>query len=233
MKRFFSRLLAFCASLIIIFALLLSALQFVINDEGWFDREYKKLQLSEQIGIPTEDITAAMMQLVHYMEDEAGSIDIDVNENGRLVSMYNDRERAHMVDVKALYQSFRDMRAYGLIGAAAVLLFIAMLMRRDTLRTLGEGFTAATWVFIFILVGLGAWMLIDFNSFWTQFHYAFFTNDLWMLDPATCRMIRICPERLFFDIIVRFAILFLVPMAILYAFSRIFVRHGRKREGNV
>lgn len=230
MKRFFGRILAFTASLLIIFALLFTSLQYVMNDEDWFYNEYDKLALQDEIGIPTGDITAALMQLIKYMEGDEGSIDIDVNENGRLVSMYNDRERAHMVDVRALYQSFRSVRGYGLIAAAVLLIFMALIMRRDAARTFGEGFIAASIVFLLCIAALGVWVLIDFNGFWTQFHLTFFTNDLWLLDPATSRMIRICPERLFFDIVVRFALLFLIPMAALIILSVIFKRAGKRRE---
>ena len=137
---------------------------------------------------------------------------------------------AHMVDVKALYQTFAAVRGYGLIAAAVLVVFVIVLMRRNAARTFGEGFIAASIVFLLCIAALGVWVLIDFNGFWTQFHLTFFTNDLWLLDPATSRMIRICPERLFFDIVVRFALLFLIPMAALIILSVIFKRAGKRRE---
>ena len=230
MKRFIARTLAFIASLLIIFALLFTSLQYVVSDEDWFRDKYDELRLEERIGIPTSDITAAFMQLIKYMEGSEGGIDIDVSENGRLVSMYNDRERAHMVDVKALYQTFDAVRGYGLIAAAVLIIFVIALSRRNTMRTLGEGFIAASWVLLVVLLAAGAWVLIDFNSFWTAFHRLFFTYDLWLLDPATSRMIRICPLELFYGIVIRFALLFLIPMAVLALLSAMFKRMGKRRE---
>ena len=37
---------------------------------------------------------------------------------------------------------------------------------------------------------------------WTRFHTLFFTNDLWLLDPATDFMIVICPESMFSALVV-------------------------------
>ena len=67
-----------------------------------------------------------------------------------------------------------------------------------------------------MLACIGAYVAVDFSSFWTKFHHIFFTNDLWLLDYDTDRMIRICPEQLFFDIVVRFALIgFGVVLALL------------------
>ena len=230
MKKILSSMIAFIAMALLIFALLFTSLQYVINDEGWFYRQYTKLELEKEIGIPTNDIVKAWMRLIDYMEDREGSIDLNVSENGREVSMYNDQERAHMVDVKALYKDFADIRAYGIIAAIALIVLICILMKRDALRTLGGGFIASTWLLMGIFLAVGVWMLIDFNSFWTRFHYLFFTNDLWLMDYATCRMIRICPAKLFFNIIVRFALLFLIPMAALYIVSRGVRRAAYRRD---
>ena len=69
------------------------------------------------------------------------------------------------------------------------------------------------------LIVLGIWVAVDFNSFWTEFHHLFFTNDLWLMDYATCRMIRICPLQLFNEIVVRFALIFLIPFALMLALA--------------
>ncbi len=230
MKKFLSKILAFIASLLIVFALLFSCLQYVVNDESWFYKQYTKLDVSSDIGIPTDDIVAAWMRLIDYMEDRVGSIDLEVSENGRAVSMYNDQEREHMVDVRDLYKDCKDVRAYGLIAAALLIVLIAFMMRKDTLRTLGGGFIAATWLLVAVFIAAGIWMLLDFNSFWTEFHHLFFTNDLWLMDYNTCRMIRICPERLFFNIIVRFALLFVIPMIVLNMLSHSARRAAYRRD---
>ena len=38
---------------------------------------------------------------------------------------------------------------------------------------------------------------IDFNSLFVLFHKLAFTNDLWLLNPATDLLIRICPISMF------------------------------------
>lgn len=102
-----------------------------------------------------------------------------------------------MVDVKNLYQSFRKSQLAAI--AAFVMVLLLSLSERNkgrssiTLRSLA----VAVIIFFIILGALGIWAYTDFTAFWTAFHHLFFTNDLWLMDPAVCRMIRICPESLF------------------------------------
>ena len=60
---------------------------------------------------------------------------------------------------------------------------------------------------------------VEAKSHIEMFHHLFFTNDLWLMDYATCRMIRICPLPLFNEIVVRFALMFLVPFALMLALA--------------
>ena len=86
-----------------------------------------------------------------------------------------------------------------------------------------------TMVFVLVVLCFGIWVLADFTAFWTAFHHMFFTNDLWLLDPRVDRMILICPEQLFFGIVVRFIGLFLAAALILCALSILCLRIRKKR----
>ena len=230
MKRLFARLLAFLSGLMILFALLFTSLQLCLNDEGWFRQEYQKLSLESRIGIPAEDITRALMQLVYYMEGEAEGIQLSVTENGQTVEMYNEQEILHMEDVRELYQAFRTARNLCCILALILLALSALLMRGQALRTFSEGFLSAAKALAILFVALGIWVVADFSSFWTQFHRLFFDNDLWIMSYAECRMIRICPQQLFYDIVVRFALMFLIPTAVLLLLAILFRARGRRKE---
>ncbi len=225
--RRFAFALSFIASLLLILALLFTALQLCANDAGWFYRTYERLRLDEEIGISNEDSARAVMRLIDYMEGRVDSIQLTVTEDGVPVSMYNERETLHMIDVRELYQAFRAVRDYGL-AAAAVLLFAALLLvkKGERLRLVSRAFLWASAAFGALLLGLAAFAAIDFNAFWTEFHHVFFDNDLWLLSYETDRMIRICPLELFSGIILRFALLFLIPFVALLA-AAFFARKPR------
>ena len=185
------------ASLLIITAVLFTSLQFCMNQRDWYYKTYVKYNTDKQTMMSNEDMTEAIFRLVDYMEGRVDSIQLSVTEAGRVVEMYNRQEIDHMVDVKNLYQSFRKSQLAA-IAAFVMVLLLSLSDRKKgrssiTLRSLA----VAVIIFFIILGALGIWAYTDFTAFWTAFHHLFFTNDLWLMDPAVCRMIRICPESLF------------------------------------
>ena len=67
------------------------------------------------------------------------------------------------------------------------------------------------------------WILADFTGFWTTFHQLFFTNDLWLLNPATDRMINLFPEAFFSHLVIRILLWFLafyLPCLIVAFYNR-------------
>mgnify|MGYP004732385107 FL=1 len=215
------------AALLIIIAVLFTSLQICINQRNWYYESYVKYGTAKETQMSNEDMTEAIFRLVDYMEGRVDSIQLSVTEAGRVVEMYNRQEIDHMVDVRALYQAWRAVRTYGGI-LAAIIIAVCMLTlpKGQRIGMLCRGFLIAAAVFGAVLIVLGIWVAVDFNSFWTEFHHLFFTNDLWLMDYRTCRMIRICPLQLFNDIVVRFALMFLVPFALMLALAV----WGRKRS---
>lgn len=227
MKRTVYTPLLAAASLLIIIAVLFTSLQICMNQRNWYYESYVKYGTSAQTLISDEDMTEAIYTLIDYMEGRVDSIQLTVTENGQSVEMYNQQEIDHMVDVRALYQAWRAVRNYGTVLAAVIIAFYMIkLPKGQKVSAFCGGFLWAACIFGAVLIALGIWVAVDFNSFWTEFHHLFFTNNLWLMDYNTCRMIRICPLQLFNDIVVRFALMFLIPFAIMLALAV----WGRKRS---
>ena len=218
------------AALLIIIAVLFTSLQICINQRNWYYESYVKYGTAKETQISDEEMTEAIFRLIDYMEGRADSIQLSVTENGQTVEMYNRQEIDHMVDVRALYQAWRAVRTYGGILAVIIIaVCMATLQKGERIGMLCRGFLIAAAVFGAVLIVLGIWVAVDFNSFWTEFHHLFFTNDLWLMDYRTCRMIRICPLQLFNDIVVRFALMFLIPFVLMLALA-VWGKKGSKQK---
>ena len=185
------------ASLLIITAVLFTSLQFCMNQRDWYYKSYVKYNTDKHTMMSNEDMTEAIFRLVDYMEGRVDSIQLSVTEAGRVVEMYNRQEIDHMVDVKSLYQSFRKSQLAAIAAFVTVLLLSLSEGKKGRSSITLRSLAVAVIIFFIILGALGIWAYTDFTAFWTAFHHLFFTNDLWLMDPAVCRMIRICPESLF------------------------------------
>ena len=75
----------------------------------------------------------------------------------------------------------------------------------------------------------GVLAVVDFNWFWTQFHHVFFTNDLWLLNPATSVLIQMVPEAFFSAIVTKILIWFAVVMIIWFALAGLGLSVAKRR----
>lgn len=87
--------------------LLLSAINFCAFDLNFYKHNFRELNTAAQVGIAEPELETAIEVLLAYLKDERQDIDLQVElvASGAVVPMYNARETAHMVDVKALYQA--------------------------------------------------------------------------------------------------------------------------------
>ena len=203
MKRVIAYVLGILVSLMLVLAMLMTNIDLVANSDVFFEEEYTKLSTAKAVGMSQEDLMAATRHLVRYMRGQEEDLRIKAKINGHTAEVYSKEDRAHMVDVKNLYV-FWLRYSFAVYGFAALtILFIALTMRRETAKILSRCFLYGTLVFVLLFAVLGVWIAMDFNSFWIAFHRLFFTNDLWILDPATSLLIQMVPEQFFFDIVVR------------------------------
>ena len=207
-KRFFSALCASAASVMLIVAVLIMSIEMFALNPTFFTSEYAKLNTAKDIGISEQDLTKVTNKLINYITDADKDLNIQAEIGGEMQEVFGEREKDHMVDVKALYLSARNVRTIFLIGAAVLILATFLIKKKQAFKTLCKSFLWVSGVFVVIVGALGFYAAIDFTSFWISFHHLFFTNDLWLLDPRTDVLIMMVPEQFFSDLVARIIIRF-------------------------
>ena len=164
------------------------ALLVLLHGVGTNAALYKRLQLNADIlpeaGIDEKALSELDEKLADYLRGDAAALDD---------APFNATERAHMADCYDLFVLLRRVMA-ALAAATLVLLFAAH--RLHCMNPRRAAFIAAI-VLGGVVAALAVWGLGDFSSLFTAFHRLLFSNDLWLLDPATDLLIRICPESMF------------------------------------
>jgi integral membrane protein (TIGR01906 family) len=91
---------------------------------------------------------------------------------------YNERELKHMADVKVVTRG--SMAA--LWSTALLILISAVLLgwQPDTRPALRAGLAGGALLTVGILVALVGYILLNFNTFFVQFHQVFFEGDSWL-----------------------------------------------------
>ena len=182
-------------------ALLISAaVNFEFNSLWLYRNGFEKYNISEATGLDKAELGKVAGGLIGYFNSGDEYISLTVVKDGEPLELFNQREVAHLKDVKALVQL--NLRL--LVGTAAyvgVYAGISLFWRRKRYRRqLAWATVIGSSITLGMIIALGAGsMLLDFNELFTRFHLVAFTNDLWMLDPATDYLIMLFPEGFWYD----------------------------------
>ncbi|NLT58399.1 MAG: TIGR01906 family membrane protein [Clostridiales bacterium] len=220
------RPLSVLVSLLLAPALLVIAVRLVAFDPDFYAAQQQKLGIAQQTGLDGQVLRQAMQVLLDYLRGEAEDFDGQVVVEGTPRTLFDLRERSHMADVRRLYLNAVRFQHAVLAVALAVMLLSLALPKGQRLALLARGFLRGTLLAGALLAGLAGWLLVDFDHFWTAFHRLFFTNDLWLLDPAVSLMINLLPLELFFALVLRVLAAFLLLLLPLVAAAALVSRRA-------
>lgn len=201
-KELINFLLCVTMFLFILGTLVLSV-RICANDGAWIKREYEKLDLNEYTGMSTEDMCRAYMRMVDYMDGKVDSMELEVTVNGIKMQMFNEKEILHMQDVRRLYKAVETFMWICFSSAAFAAAAAVLIIKREAAEMLFTSYLTGLGGILCLVLALVIWGLLDFSGLWIKFHEIFLDLEGSTFDPMYSRMIRICPEELFSDIILR------------------------------
>jgi integral membrane protein (TIGR01906 family) len=127
---------------------------------------------------------------------------------------FNEKENQHMLDVK------------GLVSKGFILLYILLALMIVSVAFLWDYSKIGRMLMLggAIAIGMALISVVTapvFDAVFLKFHHLFFTNDLWMLNPETDKLIVLFPEGFFMDfashVLVRMLIMSLALIVLGYS----------------
>ncbi len=195
--------LSILLSLFTIFLLLLLSFWIVcFKLPNYYKNEFVKYDIADNMNIKLDDLVDVNKQMLDYLLDKRESLDdITVNIDGSYnIKFFNEKEIAHMKDVKILFQNGIKL-IYLSIICIAILSFLLFKKNIKTALLYFSKSIIRTMLFLLILLSIiYNFISKDFTKYFILFHKLFFSNDLWLLDPKTDRLINMLPEMIFMDI---------------------------------
>ncbi len=220
--RIFQWVAILCCVLVFI-TIFFVCLDVIAFDRNFYKQEYAKLQVAESIPMSEEDLEKTTDVLLGYLQGKYETLEVTAEVAGHERQVFNEREIAHMVDVKALYEGARTVAILGGILFVAIVVAGIAIYRGKFLPIFSKSFLWAGGIFLAIIVVILLLAVVDFSSFWTTFHKIFFRNQLWILDPSTDILIMMVPSQFFFDLVTKIGIWYFGIMAVLTV-GMIFIR---------
>lgn len=203
-KTMANYIIGFLISILLFPIFLITGIELVTFDQDFYARQYEQLNTAQDIGMSYEDLSRVTLQLTDYIRGRWDSLEqIFAEIDGENRQVFNEREIDHMVDVKNLFQFAAKVRNFAFICILVLLISLYFLSRRRPLRYLAASYLAAAGFLLLLLVIAVPIIQSNFTFYWDQFHYIFFDNDLWILNPETDIMIQMVPEAFFNQAVLR------------------------------
>lgn len=236
MRKAVSVVLAILAAIALFFTVFLTCINAVALDESRYASYQQKYGIANEMGVSQADLTAITHKLLLYCKGGSTSLDMQYPVDGQMREIFDDREKAHMMDVQALF--VKEIRARDILAASFVVLVLLLVLaaRRKTLRELARGWVISVSVLGALLVAMGIYFAVDFDQAWTQFHLIFFTNDLWQLYDNEALIQMLIPQvppgiEPIFDILIQqIVISAAVTLAAVTALAAVALRLTRPRK---
>lgn len=214
----------------LMFTLLITSVEAVTYwTPGYYEKEYEKYDVLDDVQMEMDDLLDVTHEMMAYLRGKRADLHVPTIVNGQPREFFNQREIAHMEDVRGLFLGAIALRRICLILMAACVALLFAL-KAEVRKVLPRTVCVGTVSFFVVLAVLAGIISTDFNKYFIIFHHIFFNNDLWMLDPNTDLLINIVPEPFFMDTAARIAATYAVSVVAVFAGCAGWLIHLKKKK---
>ena len=212
--KIFQRTLATIISITAIVILIITAFEIgAYSDYSWYEKAYEKYDVLDDLEMKMQDVMHVTEEMMSYLRGNREALVVHTIVDGEEQEFFNDREKAHMVDVRKLFVGGLWTRRIAVLIFVLAVILLAKT-KSDWKRLLPKSILIGFGVFVGIVGIVGVLVATNFNKYFLLFHKLAFRNELWLLNPETDLLIRMLPEGFFFDMVARIGIIVLVLMLI-------------------
>ena len=184
------------------------------SDFSVYEKEYEKYDVLSDLDMTMEDVMHVTREMMAYLRGDRDTLSVVTTVEGTEQDFFNEQDRFHMGEVRDLFIGGLNIRT-GAAAAALICLVFLVVSKARLRKILARSYQIALGITGAAVLFIGIAAVVDFNAVFVQFHHIFFDNDLWLLDPAEDYMIRMLPEGLFADMVLRIGILFVAGLVVL------------------
>ena len=218
----------FCVISLLVVILISSVDIAVYGDMRYFQKEYRKYDVIKNVNMEEKELLFVTGEMMSYLKGKRDNLNIEAVIDGEQQEFFNEKEIAHMKDVRVLFWGGQWLRRIGVIICIITVIFLLFQSKIEfLLKCLRNGLISFI-VFMAILVGI---ITTNFTKYFVIFHKIFFSNNLWILNPETDRLINIVPEPFFIDTSIRIVVIFFSIILFVCIGCSVLLKIGIKKIG--
>jgi integral membrane protein (TIGR01906 family) len=199
--------LALLAGLLFVLAiplfLVTGSVTWALNDAGLYNGGFERYDVARRTGITNADLRRAGADIRHYFNSGQEPLELRAPVYGVEREIFNEREVAHMRDVKGLVRKVYLAGALALASMLAVMLAGLWWYRGVYRRRLARFSLWGSAGTLALVLTLALTAVAAFDALFLAFHLVSFSNDLWRLDARTDYLLIMFPQGFWFDATLR------------------------------
>ena len=215
--------------------LVTGSIAWAFNNPGIYEKGFDKYNISQTSGITQADLAQVSKEIRGYFNSGAEPLAIKTRIFGNERDLFSRREIIHMREVKRLVWGVyvaAGVSAFYLLATAA---FFILRRRSRSLTFLATWLLRGGSLTVLLILAVGLFALVGFDTLFLKFHQLFFANDFWQLNPRTDYLLILFPEDFWFDATIWVAIRAVVAGLIISAVSGGYLAYpslrGQRRWG--
>jgi integral membrane protein (TIGR01906 family) len=167
-----------------------------VNSLSLYRYGFEKYDVGQTTGLAEEELEKVATGLISYFNSDKEYISLTVIKDGQPFVLFNQREVAHLRDVKGLFWLDYWILLGTLIYALA---YAGVSLWWKDWRRLAWGLVGGSGLTLVLILALGLGALFNFDQLFLQFHLLSFANELWLLDPSKDYLIMLFPRGFWYN----------------------------------
>ncbi len=211
-------------------ALVTTNIRFMANEPRVYRYAIDEFNAAATTGIARDELIQASAEIRDYFNNGQEPLTIEVLEDGRETSLFNAKETLHMKDVKDRFRWVARAHEFSLMYVLTYIVVVVLWAREVSQRALAVQVAAGSVLCLVALGAIGAVGLAGFDSAWEDFHRLMFSNDFWLLNPATDHLIQIFPPNFWESIVFVVGLMMVAESALLILAAGLYLGASRHHE---
>ncbi len=214
----------------ILLFLVTGAVTWAFNSPGLYHGGFERYNVSRVTGITDEDLRQVAADIRGYFNSGQEPLEVRTRVYGVERAIFKPKEVVHMRDVKRLVQG-----VYAVAGVTA--LYLLAYAGYGFARRRGQFTEDLAWLLLWggsltaaLILAVGLFALVGFDTLFLKFHEISFTNDFWQLDSRTDFLVMLFPQQFWFDATMWVAMRALIGSLIIGAASGGYLLYLRRKR---
>ena len=171
----------------------------ILNSRFLLYQYTSRLNVAAKLKLDRQQLEKITRGIVELMKGTGEETHFPILVKGQEVSLLNAKELTHLEEIAGILSSVNRVMLVTLLLSVFVTI---VLVRRGTARNIAIGTLEGFGVLGILGTGIGLAAVLDLSGWIDSFHQLFFTGYNWVLNPATDRLIYLCPPALFQNVLI-------------------------------